>query len=374
MDLTEQELAEAMTLMDVLSVDSLDELELTNQYREALVEVIEAKAEHRAPAAPEGAEAAPAGQVVDLMAALEDTVARAKQARSESGGPATLHEMPTKKTTAKKASAKETAAKEATAQKTAPKAATSRRRKSALPDGRGHTLLAAHPLPAEYVGIRLRGSRPVPHREGRGPGRGPHETMRGRGGSVSWQREGFESHEGEVGALLADGSEPGPVYFDTGSRADFHESTSWYHYDGEMRRPTAVSLRARCACGWRGEEIYVLDWEKVREDGRDLHDTSGPLANWSAHMDQVAALRVPLPEAVTEALAQLRKLLDELVDDQPLTALRAAREMEQVVTSFAPYVARIVAQEDTQLPEVAEALGVTEKAAHSCLSRFERMV
>ncbi|MFD3948322.1 hypothetical protein [Streptomyces sp. NPDC058579] len=190
---------------------------------------------------------------------------------------------------------------------------------------------------------------------------------------MGWEREGFESHEGEAGVLLADGSEPGLVYFDPGSSADFHKSTSWYHYDGEMRRPTAVSLRARCACGWRGEKTYFLDWETVREAGRDLYDTSGPLADWSAHVDQVAALRVPLPGAVTEALAQLRERLDELVDDQPLTALRAAREMEQVVASFAPYAARIVSQEDTPLPEVAQALGMTEKAARSCLSRFERM-
>lgn len=28
-----------------------------------------------------------------------------------------------------------------------------------------------------------------------------------------WQREGFESHEGVVG-VLADGSEPGPVFFE----------------------------------------------------------------------------------------------------------------------------------------------------------------
>lgn len=50
-------------------MDHLDELKLTDEYRKALVEVTAAKAEHRAPAAPEGEEDVPAGQVVDLMAA-----------------------------------------------------------------------------------------------------------------------------------------------------------------------------------------------------------------------------------------------------------------------------------------------------------------
>ncbi len=30
-----------------------------------------------------------------------------------------------------------------------------------------------------------------------------------------------------VGVLPADGSEPGPVFFDLGSGSTFHESTSW---------------------------------------------------------------------------------------------------------------------------------------------------
>ncbi|MEU6988382.1 Ku protein [Streptomyces sp. NPDC046324] len=121
-ELTEKELAEALALLEALSVERLDELELTDQYRDALVEVIAAKAEHRAPAAPEGAEGAPAGQVVDLMAALEESVAKAKASRGETGdgGHATVHEMPKPKKKAaakKKAPAKKAAAKKTTAKK-----------------------------------------------------------------------------------------------------------------------------------------------------------------------------------------------------------------------------------------------------------------
>ncbi|MFD7325653.1 hypothetical protein ACFV9D_31995 [Streptomyces sp. NPDC059875] len=109
-------------------------MELVDRHHEVPVEVIEAKAEHREPPAPESEEAPPAGKVVDLMAALEESVLKAKAARSEAGGRATVHEMPQpkNKAAAKRAPARKPASKTASAQKTAPtKAATSGRRKSA---------------------------------------------------------------------------------------------------------------------------------------------------------------------------------------------------------------------------------------------------
>ncbi|MFB7239362.1 hypothetical protein ACFCXK_31860 [Streptomyces sp. NPDC056269] len=53
--------------------------------------------------------------MVDLMAALEASVAKAKESRGEGGGPATVHEMPKpkKKTAAKKTAAKKTRRKSA---------------------------------------------------------------------------------------------------------------------------------------------------------------------------------------------------------------------------------------------------------------------
>ncbi|WP_329126145.1 Ku protein [Streptomyces sp. NBC_01353] len=128
-ELTEKEIGEALALLEAMSVEHLadvGEAELTDQYREALVEVIEAKAEHREPRAAEGTEAAPAGKVVDLMAALEESVLKAKASRGETGEPGTVHEMPKpkKKAAAKKTTpAKKTAAKKTTAKKTARKRA-----------------------------------------------------------------------------------------------------------------------------------------------------------------------------------------------------------------------------------------------------------
>ncbi|MEE1813762.1 Ku protein, partial [Streptomyces sp. SP18ES09] len=65
-------------------------------------------------------EEAPTAPVVDLMAALEASVAEARKARGESGPPATVHEMPKpkKKPAAKKAPAKKTTTKKTTAKKT----------------------------------------------------------------------------------------------------------------------------------------------------------------------------------------------------------------------------------------------------------------
>ena len=125
-ELTDEEIEGALALMETMTVDSLDELgdTLTDHYTEALREVIEAKAEHRRPA-PIASEEAPSAPVVDLMAALQASVAQAKEARGETGGPATVHEMPKpkKKAAAKKTTAKKAAAKKAPAKKAARKRA-----------------------------------------------------------------------------------------------------------------------------------------------------------------------------------------------------------------------------------------------------------
>ncbi|MFD3779717.1 hypothetical protein [Streptomyces sp. NPDC058612] len=53
------------------------------------------------------------------------------------------------------------------------------------------------------------------------------------------------AHEGSVGVLLADGSEPGPVYFDVGSGPNVPSSTEWHAYDGRFGRPCAAVLRGQ---------------------------------------------------------------------------------------------------------------------------------
>jgi DNA end-binding protein Ku len=79
-------------------------------------------------AAFEVAEAAqPAGQVVDLMAALNASVAKARESRGEDEH-ATVHEMPKpKKKTAKKAPAKKSTARKTAAKKSLAKKSAARR-------------------------------------------------------------------------------------------------------------------------------------------------------------------------------------------------------------------------------------------------------
>lgn len=124
-ELTDEEIEEAVLLMDRLSRDDLDGPEFTDRYTEAVEQLIEAKREHKEPprASEEPREA---GQIVDLMAALKESVAKAQASRGED---ATVHEMPKKKAAAKKA-AKKTAKKQP-AKKTAAKKATGRKPRSA---------------------------------------------------------------------------------------------------------------------------------------------------------------------------------------------------------------------------------------------------
>jgi DNA end-binding protein Ku len=112
-----QELQMAESYIAALSAD-FEPSEFSDDYREALEEVIEAKTAGREVKAP--VEAPRSGQVVDLMEALRRSVAEAKSRRGESAGSAagsTAKKSPAKKAAAKKSTAK------APAKKTAKKAA-----------------------------------------------------------------------------------------------------------------------------------------------------------------------------------------------------------------------------------------------------------
>ncbi len=116
-ELTEEEVEEAVLLVDSMTVDDIADQEwATDRYTAALEEVIHAKADGKKP--PHAAEQEPAGTVVDLMAALEQSVQRAQESRGE-GGEATVHEMKPKKAAKKTATKKPT--KKASATKPAAK-------------------------------------------------------------------------------------------------------------------------------------------------------------------------------------------------------------------------------------------------------------
>ncbi|MGW7433956.1 hypothetical protein ACWGIN_30995 [Streptomyces sp. NPDC054861] len=189
---------------------------------------------------------------------------------------------------------------------------------------------------------------------------------------MGWKRDGYAAHEGAVGVLLPDGSEPGPVYFDTGSGGDVHESTNWWIYDGTLGAPRADRIRARCACGWRGQDAYPVDWEAVVRRDPYAYDTSGPERDWERHVDDVQARTVPLPAEVSDLLQQLRQRLERLIDDAPLAAVKAAGELESMAAAIGPVAAYLaVREDDLSWPRVAEALGTTEQEARSRLLHYE---
>ncbi|MFI1700682.1 Ku protein [Streptomyces bobili] len=117
-EITQEEIGGAMALMETMTREDLEGEEFRDTYTDALAQVIEAKqGDKPLPEAPQPEEP---GKVLDLMAALTESVSKAKAARGETGD-ADVHDLPKKKTaarkTAKKTPAKKTASK--TEQKTA---------------------------------------------------------------------------------------------------------------------------------------------------------------------------------------------------------------------------------------------------------------
>jgi DNA end-binding protein Ku len=128
----DQELDLADALMDTLG--EVDLADLHDEYREAVEEVIAAKAAGEAP--PQSPEPATGGKVLDLMAALESSVRAARESRGEEGEHAEVKSLPQRKTA--RAAPKETGGKKttSTAKKTAAKKTTAAK-KSTAKSGQG---------------------------------------------------------------------------------------------------------------------------------------------------------------------------------------------------------------------------------------------
>ncbi|MFJ8786930.1 Ku protein [Streptomyces sp. NPDC102476] len=98
---SDEEIEGALALMESMSRDDLDGPEFEDSYTDALAKVIEAKRDDRElPEAPTPEQPA---QVLDLMAALNESV---KNAKSSRGQDAHVHEMSTNTAAAKKPTAK----------------------------------------------------------------------------------------------------------------------------------------------------------------------------------------------------------------------------------------------------------------------------
>ncbi|MFE1479012.1 Ku protein [Streptomyces cyaneofuscatus] len=141
----EEEIDQALQLADRMTIENLSGFR--DEYREALEDIIAAKADGKPLPSPGEGEEKNAGEVVDLMAALNASVKAAKESRGEDredhqdGEDATVHEMRLAKKTGgrtapakKKAASKTAAAKKTTARSTSA-AKKSARKKTAAKKG-----------------------------------------------------------------------------------------------------------------------------------------------------------------------------------------------------------------------------------------------
>ncbi|MFB6565372.1 hypothetical protein ACFCYH_41915 [Streptomyces sp. NPDC056400] len=183
------------------------------------------------------------------------------------------------------------------------------------------------------------------------------------------------AHEGSVGVLLADGSEPGPVYFDVGSGPTMPSSREWHAYDGRHGRPRVTVLQGSCSCGWRGAADYPIDWTTLPGD-KPLYeadvDLSGPIADDEAHVSVIRDAAVPLPEELTALLTELVRALDGLAVEDPLVTLKALADLRYVIARTGQDAAYELAAREMPLKMVATALGTSETAARSYLNDYLR--
>ncbi|MFE6727802.1 Ku protein [Streptomyces californicus] len=107
-EVSEEEIGQALQLAEGMTIEDLSGFH--DEYREALEDIIAAKAEGKPLPAPAEDGKQEKGKVVDLMAALNASVKAARESRGEDGQDATVHEMRPSKKTARKAPAKKTAA------------------------------------------------------------------------------------------------------------------------------------------------------------------------------------------------------------------------------------------------------------------------
>ncbi|WP_407841426.1 hypothetical protein ACE1OC_41405 [Streptomyces sp. DSM 116496] len=185
----------------------------------------------------------------------------------------------------------------------------------------------------------------------------------------TWTTEEFgTSHTGAVAVVLADGTVPAPVYFDSASGGGGEAVSQWHLYDGRRPRvPRAAALRAVCSCGWSGPD-HLLDWEAIGEqdfvDGGD-EQADACERDWDGHTVQVEETTVPLPETVTTLLERLEEEIGRLTKTSPVAAVRAARRLERV----GYWVARGTAS-DLDTAQAAVHLGLNEDAARKLMARF----
>lgn len=187
---------------------------------------------------------------------------------------------------------------------------------------------------------------------------------------MTWKTEAFgASHEGWVGAVLADGSEPREAVIDAGSGANFHRTREWWAYSGILSRPRAVAARGACSCGWRAEGQYAIDWDEADAVSAKF-PRSEPYDEWQEHIRGVEAQTIPLPPELEELLKRVEEQLYALADDAPLAALKAVAALERTTKHVSRRAAQYAEADELSWESISRALGLSEEDARSRLLRY----
>lgn len=188
---------------------------------------------------------------------------------------------------------------------------------------------------------------------------------------MQWKTEEFgSSHEGWAGALLADGSEPGPVHLDPGSGSGFHETREWWAYSGRFGRPKAVRARGACSCGWRSASSHPIDWEAEETTRLFEPYIDGPQGDWDRHIQEVEARTVPLPAELADLIGRVEERLEALAQQAPVAALKAVAALERATKRVARDAAYMAEADDLSWESIGTGLGLSEKGARSRLTHY----
>ena len=181
-----------------------------------------------------------------------------------------------------------------------------------------------------------------------------------------------DGHRGRAGAVAEDGTEPRPISIPAmNGGGSIGTITEWWGFNGRMGGPIATHLRGSCSCGWRGATLHPLDWDEAHKERHpSTYDTSGPAADWKAHVRDVESRLVALPDDVAELLEKLGSRLSELADKEPLAALRAADIAQRDALLYAGCAAMKVGRDDTSLAAAGVALGYSTTEAQSRLRAY----
>ncbi|MGW6971520.1 hypothetical protein [Streptomyces sp. NPDC054952] len=190
----------------------------------------------------------------------------------------------------------------------------------------------------------------------------------------TWTSDEYgRSHEGRVGVLLDDGMVPKPVYFDSASGSSGWEVRHWSVYDGAgtyQPRPKAHALNAECSCGWTGTR-HTIDWTAAGD--LPFHESGLPTAeqceeDWDTHIRAVANTTISLPAELEALLQTVTAAIENLAQDSPTAAIKAARTLELIAQRTAHWPAHDARDQDPQ--SVAADLGLSMDATRALLARF----